>query len=306
MIQQFSTRAASGDEGVASIFVIVALLALLLATGLAIDVGQYVAAARSAQNSSDATVLAVATDCALSGAPVANYSVYHQGDQTISTPACGAGVATITTTQEVTGRLLNVTAGSVQRTAEARWGTLGSANTAPITVANCEFVQALPSATATSAEDIVIYLDDTKPQTGCSSLPGGFSQLISDGCDVTVTAGSSYPGDPGADLQKIVPCITNPDGSLGRTVLIPLYNAAACAAADCTGKGPYLMLGFAAFKITGYRLNGNNVVGFDGKQCPDQDRGRYCLKGDFVTYTTEGGAPGDGGDYGVTVVYLSK
>ena len=88
--------------------------------------------------------------------------------------------------------------------------------------------------------------------------------------------------------------------------LIPVYDATACAATDCTGKGPYPILGFAAFRVTGYSLNGNNFAGTLGKKCPDATRGRYCLQGDFIRFTTTNGSPGGGGDYGVTQVYLSK
>ena len=43
------------DSGVATIFVILAMTALVAGAALAIDVGGYVAAARSAQNSADAS-----------------------------------------------------------------------------------------------------------------------------------------------------------------------------------------------------------------------------------------------------------
>ncbi len=294
---------AQNDAGGATIFVILALTAMLLGGGLAIDVGQYVVEARSAQNTADATALAVATDCAIGGSPIADYSPYRQPGQTITSPACGDGVATITTTKDVGGLLLRQTAGSVSRTAEARWGTLGQATTVPIVISDCE----LSEARLDGDIDIVIYLDDTKPQSGCSSLPGGFSQLASDGCAVEVIAGATAEGKPGADLQKVVPCITAPVGpALPFDVLIPVYDAAACAAADCTGKGPYPILGFAAFRGTGYSLNGNSFAGTLGKQCPDATRGRYCLQGDFIRFTTTIGTPGGSGDYGVTQVSLSK
>jgi Flp pilus assembly protein TadG len=48
------------DRGGATVFIIVAITAVMIGVGFAIDVGQYVAAARSAQNTADATALAVA------------------------------------------------------------------------------------------------------------------------------------------------------------------------------------------------------------------------------------------------------
>ena len=81
--------------------------------------------------------------------------------------------------------------------------------------------------------------------------------------------------------------------------------AAACQAANCKGQGPYPILGFAAFKITGYSFNGNNYGGTLGKKCPeDKDRGKYCLQGDFIKFTTTQGTPGGSTNFGLTTVYL--
>lgn len=291
------------DEGVATVFVIIAMAAVFVGAALAIDVGRYVVEARSAQNSADATALAVATDCALEGTPIADYTPYHKDEQTISAPACGANQATITVTKQVDQTFLRRTVGDVDRSATARWGTLGSAATLPIVIADCEFDPGLVDATA----DIILYLDDPKPQTGCSSLPGGFSQLDGSGCAVEISAGGTAPGKPGGDLQKVVPCVTSPTGpALPHDVLIPIYDAAECASAGCKGKGPYPILGFAMLRVTGYSFNGNNFDGTLGKKCPDdKNRGKYCLRGDFVRFVTSQGTPGTGGDFGVSRVYLS-
>ena len=289
------------DSGVATIFVILAMTAMLVGAALAIDVGGYVAAARSAQNSADATVLAVATDCALTGAPIADYAPYRKDGQAISGPACGAYEATITVTKTVDGLLLAQSAGDVERRATARWGTLIRATTVPIVISDCEFSPLILAGGA----DITIYLDDTKPQSGCSSLPGGFSQLRDDICEVDITAGGTAQGQPGAALNKLVPCITNSSGApLPHVILIPLYDSKACRLTGCKGNRQYPILGFAGFKVTGYSLNGIDNAGTLGKKCPDETRGKYCLRGDFVPELTSGGTPGPSNDYGVTQVYL--
>ncbi len=108
-------------------------------------------------------------------------------------------------------------------------------------------------------------------------------------------------------LQNKVACLTNPPPAapLPRTVLIPIYSASACQAIGCKGKGPYLILGFAALEVTGYSLNGNVYDGTLGKKCPDEkDRGKYCIRGTFVEFTTSQGTPGPSTDFGVTQVYL--
>jgi Flp pilus assembly protein TadG len=298
-------RAASRDRGVAAIVVVIAMTAILLGAALAIDVGRYVLGARSAQNSADATALAVATDCALDGAPIADYSPYRKMEQTITSPYCGDGRAPITVTAAIDHTFLLQSAGDVDRSATARWGTLGGAITLPIVIANCEF-----SPDLLDGAPVTLYLDDPKPQTGCSSLPGGFSQLdrIGQTCAVEITAGSLATGKPGADLHKAVPCITNPSGpALPVDVLVPMYDAAACAASGCKGKGPYMITGFAHLRLEGYSFNGNAYDGTLGKKCPEEkDRGKYCISGTFERFTTSQGTPGPSTDYGLYQVWLAE
>jgi Putative Flp pilus-assembly TadE/G-like len=289
------------DQGVGTIFIVLAMLAVIVGAAFATDVGRYVFEARRAQNSADATVLALATDCARTGSPIADYSAYRKSGQTINPPVCGSGQATITVTKPVSdGLLLKRNAGDVQRSATARWGTIGTATTIPITISNCEFSLALLNGTT----DITLYLDDAKPQSGCSSLPGGFSQLVNTDCAVTVSAGGTVPGDPGGDLKKQIPCITNPSApALPHDVLIPMYNAAACAG-TCKGHGPYPILGFAMFHVSGYSFNGAANDGTLGKKCPDETRGKYCIRGDFIKFVTSQGTPGPSTDFGTTQVFL--
>ena len=293
------------DRGVATILLICTMAALFTAAGLGVDVSHHVFEARSAQNSADATVMAVATDCAAgTSLGSVDYTKYYKSTkgQTISTPACGSGVATITVTKDVNGGLLlQRDRHTVTRSATAKWGTLGTATTVPLVISNCEFSQALLDGVL----DVTFYLDDTKPQSGCSSLPGGFSQLLSTGCGVTISASGTAAGDPGGDLNKQVACITNPTApALPHDILIALYDAAACQASGCKGHGPYPILGFAALHVTGYSFNGNKNDGTLGKKCPDETRGKYCIRGDFIRYVTSQGTPGSSSDFGLKQVYL--
>ena len=66
------------------------------------------------------------------------------------------------------------------------------------------------------------------------------------------------------------------------------------------------VLGFAAIEITGYSFNGRFSGGTLGRNCPDRDRGRYCIQADFIRMTTSTGSPGSSDDFGVTQVYLSR
>ena len=297
------TKATRDDQGVATIFLILAMPVLLVGLAFAVDTGRYVLEARSAQNSADATVLAVATDCARTGAPIADYSPYRKTGQAITPPACGSGQATITVTKPMAAsRLAEVDAGEVDRSATAKWGTLGTAETVPIILSSCEFSQALLDGTT----DVTWYLDDTSPWSGCSSLPGGFSTLDSNDCGVTVTADGTATGDPGADLQKLIPCITNPTAPyLPHDIIIALYDAAECQSSSCKGNGDYPVSGFAALRITGYSFNGNKNAGTLGKNCPEPTRGKYCIRGDFIRLVAQG-SPGPSTNYGLTTVYLAS
>lgn len=297
------------DSGVVTLLVIGMIPILLLAAAAAIDVSRFSQENSSAQHSADATALAVATDCVVSGAALApsSYAQYRKPEQYISseTPVtCGTDEVRIKIEKDVSGGLvLGRNARTVRKEATVSWGTLSGANTVPLVIADCEFRQ--PS----SGETVVLYLDDPKPQSGCSSLPGGFSQLDKAECSVPISAGGYVDGVTGVGgLQNKVPCITNPTApALPHTVLIPIYDSAQCAADDCKGKGPYLIDGFAAIELTGYSFNGNVYDGTLDKKCPeDKDRGKYCIQGTFIEYLDSQGTPGDSTDYGVRQIYLSS
>jgi hypothetical protein len=85
-----------------------------------------------------------------------------------------------------------------------------------------------------------------------------------------------------------------------------MYDAAECQATGCKGNGDYPVLGFAVLHITGYSFNGTNNAGTLGKKCPDESRGKYCIKGDFIRFVTSQGTPGPSTDFGTLQVYLSS
>jgi hypothetical protein len=285
------------DRGVATIFLILAMTAILVGAALAIDVGRTVFEASSAQHSADATVLAVATDCALTGAPIDDYSPYHKAAQSISPPTCDVAEAkaTITVSRNVDQTFLNQSAGVVRRSATARWGTLGQATTLPITIAECE----LPKAPPGSSTEIIIHLPDTKTQTGCFSGPGGFGQLRRDeACVVQVNADNTLPGDPGNDFVNLIPCLPE----LPVDLLIPVFDDTQCPKGDCHGNGSYPISGFAAFRLTGYSFFPRS--GGVPTEC-DKEIGKNCIKGSFIEMVTTQGTRGPSKDFDVSVIYLS-
>jgi Flp pilus assembly protein TadG len=301
------------DRGVVTLLAVGLITAFLLASAAAIDVSRFSQENSSAQHSADATALAVATDCVLSSAhvpqPAASYDMYRKTPEQVisaSTPinasSCSTGKVTITVDKNVNvGLLLNRDARTAHKTAEVQWGTIGTAKVLPITIADCEFAKQ-------PLDDpglITIYLPDPTRQSGCSSLPGGFGGLESeDDCSVTISAGGTVDGQPGGgDLHKQISCIT----PLPQEVLIPVYDATACGQTCGNGQGPYPVIGFAMFRITGYSFNGSYYGGDLDKKCPnDKDLGSYCIRGDFIRFVTSQGTPGPSTDFGTQQVFLSK
>lgn len=293
------------DRGVATIFLILAITAIFVGAGLAIDVGQYVVHARSAQNSADATALAVATDCALTGAPISDYSPYRKSGQTITTPTCGSGEASIAVTKNVDGLFLpNITAGAVNRSATARWGSITGASTLPIAIARCEWAKFPVGATS----DITIHLPDTKTQTGCASGPGGFGQLDDDNdgdpCRVRISVPGTASGEPGNAFRDIIPCVR----ALPAELLIPIFDDEACPRNGCQGNKLYPIMGFAVFRLTGYSFQ-QGFAGSLGRNGCDNKIGKNCIRGDFIRTTTSQGTVGPidpNADFGVLKISLSR
>ncbi len=297
------------DQGIATILVVLMMPLLVLFSALVFDGGRGVLARRQTQNAADAGALAKATDCArsISGTSFTPYET--NGAVLANAPTCGAGTTTVSMTKSISF-MFRPGGGNadVTRSATANWGTLGGASTLPIAISSCEFTQALLAGTT----DIIIYLDDTKPQSGCSSLPGGFSQLEASAnfCYGVIIAGGFVDGQTGAPDPNLDDCITNPDPNaapLPYRVLIPMYDSSLCQTSNCTGAGPYKIVGFASFVVSGYSFTGNRYGGTLGNKCPDdKNRGNYCIKGDFIEFVQTQGTGGPSTDFGTRVVYLAS
>ncbi len=304
-------RSGTSDRGASTIFVVLLMPLFVLSGALVFDGGRGYVARRETQNAADAGALAKATDCALSDATT-DFAPYETNGAVLSnSPTCGAGTTTVSM-QKTIDFAFAPGGGSrtVARSATAVWGTLGSATTTPVVISSCEYSAALLDGTT----DIYFLLDNPQPQSGCSSLPGGFSLLDgspSDRCAVSVTSGSNtlgVTGQPGNALQQIIPCITNATApALPRDILIAIYDAVACQSSRCQGNDVYPIIGFAMVRITGYSLNGNRVAGVGmPRDCPGAPRqgNTSCIRGDFVRFVTNVGTPGPSTNFGLLQVQL--
>jgi len=287
------------DSGIATIFVILIMVVLLGAAAVALDGGAVIVSKRSVQNSADAAALAAATDCGRGAACPPGVTSYLRTGET--TPGAvinsGAHTATVTVSKVVDftfGPAIGMRSGTVSRSATARWGTIGGGSTIPLIISQCEFSLALLNGTT----DVILYMGDPSPHSGCTgSPPGGFGWLSQTGCEVPTTAGGQVAGATGVSSHGGESCVIS---LLWKEVLVPMFSAYSGTGSS----GTYTVAGYAAFKITGYSFNGIDFSGLP-KKCPDdKTRGTYCIKGDFVRFTTEQGTPGGSTDFGAYYVNL--
>lgn len=309
------------DQGVATIFVILAMTAMLAGAALAIDVGGYVAALRSAQNSADATVLALATDCALDAAPIGGYenyySAYYKFDdgQTINTEGCRPGnEATVMVTKPFDSLLI---ARDASRRAVAAWGSLGGATTAPVVISECSFDLATANGTTYPSAEVIIPLGSGGP--ACPGRPPGAFGWLDTGldgpCSIATTLDENgqlvVHGNTGNGNVNPWNCITAV--GVNGLLTIPIYAGSCrdhspCVAGQDDGRGNnnyYLILGYAVIEVTGWDLQHGSprTGGAPAPGCPPPGS-TSCIRGRFVNFVTQLGSTGNGGDFGVSKISL--
>jgi Flp pilus assembly protein TadG len=284
------------DTGAAMILVAICLVFLLGIAALVIDFGALVQERRVLQNGADAAALAVATDCAkgacgTSTTTANNYANANsddaQSDAAVSFPASNT-VEVTTTTRSSAGTTVKflfapVMGGddgaTVTRRARASWGSMGSASTVPLIISQCEY----SLARLDGSSEFVLYMD-SGPSCGLvGSPPGGFGWLDQSGCSVPVSVDSTVPGTPGVSGHGGEACVIQ---NLGNEIVVPVYDAYAGSGSHAD----YTVAGFVTLKLTGYSFNGTDYAGTLDKKCPDEKtRGKYCIAGDFVRFSTQQG-----------------
>jgi Flp pilus assembly protein TadG len=282
-------RVAHDDRGAAAIILVLCMGVLLVAMALSVDVGSAVAGHRSAQNSADASALAVATDCSRTGA-VSSAAPYLKTGQVAQLPSdCGGGSVTVkvTKTQDYTaGKVAGLDNYNVSGSATAKWGALGSqTGTFPITISTCAF---------TIAFNVKVTLHSHNT-AGCSNPAGQFG-FIQGGCtNQTIVAGQNLSGTTGNNLVGTGCTEASLNALLGKDVLVPVWDTA-----TGTGAGAqYHILAYAVFNLTGWSTNGNNAGTPPSslkKQCDASADGGLnehdntpCIRGVFKGFTTQSG-----------------
>jgi Flp pilus assembly protein TadG len=345
-------KSPDGERGATAVIVAFSMVALLGFAALAVDVGAMYAEKAQLQNGADATALAIANDCAkgLDCAAAMTAPTNRLADDNANDDSSGVFSVTLPSTATVRVETNAQAAGStadsfalffarvlgndttvIHAVAEASWGTPSKATTLPWTVSECVFKQFLtPSQLAsltstgnftgypTDTHLLLRYDENTPTYPGCAAQngyrPGGFGWLKTNtGCSADIDLSKTVDGQPGNhfpnDKGPVKVCDELHNTIMDEPALIPLFNSA-------TGSGEntvYSLIGFAAFKVTGYKFSGSDEhIDPLAPKCLDdkgkKDNNCRYLAGYFTRFVSldEGMSLTTGPNYGGTVATLTK
>lgn len=308
-------RRLKSERGATATVVAFALIPLLGAGALAVDVGALYAERAQLQNGVDSAALAIAAECAKDETACATptsltgraqtYLDANAGilrDPSANTPSIDrtANVVTVTGATSVDHALASLLVGSdatnVTASGSAEWGSPIKGKTLPLAIGICEFDEYPPAEESETPSKILVEYN-TEARAGCDPTyaPGGFGWLDAEACeaDIDLLAGEVWhKGDRGNSLAKsgcdleddLVPLI-------GTTVLIPIYDSFKKVSKECSesndekgGTVCFRIAKFAAFELTGFKLSGGSShVDAGAPSCTGSCRG---LQGYFVKYVS--------------------
>lgn len=307
-------RRLRSERGATATLVAFALIPLLGAGAIAVDVGALYAERAQLQNGVDSAALAIAAECAKDESACATPAEHTSTAQAyvdanaaiLREPAANtptidrvANVVTVTGTTSVSHVLAQLIVGdasTVGASGSAEWGSPIAGKTLPLAIGICEFDQYPPIGEGQTPSKILVEYN-TEARSGCDPTyaPGGFGWLDADACvaDIDLSMGEVWhKGDRGNSLAKsgcdleddLVPLI-------GTTVLIPIYDSFKKVSKECSesndekgGTVCFRIAKFAAFELTGFKLSGGSShVDAGAPSCTGSCRG---LQGYFVKYVS--------------------
>ena len=298
LISRVTSRRARrlGDEhGAAAVMLSLLMVPMLGFAAIAVDVGALYAERARLQIAADAAAFAVAQDCARGacGDMVATASAVveaNDGDATSAPPVLSSAPLSVRVTGSTPvehwfAPVIGHDSTGVSVTAVVGWGS-PDAGTAvlPLTFSWCEFERqtggGLPSATTVHEINLTKSTPPDKSCTGPSGnfVPGGFGYL--DTVPGTCRAASAINTRSYSSTGNSLPSScsqTDVSGWLNRTVLLPIFD-------EYGGTGNnawYRVYGYAAFRLTGYDLGGQDHTDKNACQGNGSDR---CVTGYFTRF----------------------
>jgi hypothetical protein len=206
------------------------------------------------------------------------------------------------TLTSILASVLDIHEYSTTATATATWGTLGGADTVPLTFSYCEWEvftglgpdpspAELEAALPTNTRVIYHHTNSASGLNACAgpagqNAPGGFGWLDESGPCAAYVENGEVGGDTGASMSQ--DCRDAFPGLLGQTVLMPIFVKVSGTGSNAL----YDIGGFAAFEFQGYRFPGASS---SPAPCGPPNT---CVSGRFVQYYTLAGVPDPGGGMG--------
>ncbi len=296
-MQRLTRRARArlrGERGAVSVLVALLMVPLIGFAAIAVDVAALYSERVQLQNGADAAALAIAQDCARGacGNPAATAATMTAANHdaqgsTLGTPTVTMGAGQVSVTNRGTqdhwfAPVLGIDSSGVSAAARVAWGAPVSGTAVlPVIFNRCEFTAMTGGGVPSGTILRTLYFSKTaatncvKPPSA-NFVPGGFAYVEPD--PGTCRATSAINRELHSDTGNSVPssCSTvDITANLGRDVLLPLFD-------DYRGTGNnayYTVYGYAAFRITGYRLGGQ----FDTSPAPCSGNER-CLTGYFTRF----------------------
>ena len=312
----------TNERGAVGVVAALLMVPLIGFAAIAIDVSAMYAERQQLQTGADAGALAIAQDCGRGACGSTG-----QTAQTFATSNLNKASSTATVTSLTASQVTVHNAGvkqhwfapvlgadpssTITASTTAGWGSpTGGTAVLPLAFSLCEWRKqtggGMPSGTTPttiyltkSSESDVATPDCTGPSGNL--VPGGFGWLTTNAgtCLTSSAIGGILASDPGNSVPSS--CTDSViSGSLGKTVLLPIFDAYAGTGSNAT----YRMYGYAAFRLTGYRFGGQN----NSNPAPCNGNQR-CIRGYFTKFVdiSEAFTYGTGGpQLGASIVRLTK
>lgn len=290
------------ERGAVAVIAALMMVPLISVAALTVDVANLYTYRQRLQTGTDATALAIASDCLRGScgdvaATARSFTAANIGSGTpTGTASQSNGSVTVTSSMVVKNIFapaigVNTTAVNADATA-VYGGPVSGTAVLPLAVNACEFNLATggrpPSDTTErtlswSAVNSGCYAASGIPDSKLNSpyaQPGGFSWVQpSSGCTtMSSTANELTISNTGSNVPS-GSCTSSYFSSLqGQTVLLPVFDSYRQPSSSNSSNVYFSVYGYVGFHITGYKLDNGNSIGWNSS-CNGQQR---CLHGYFT------------------------